>query len=74
MNYKKMEESIGYGEEYNFYYKEKAFWISQNANGNYLTEVGGETKGFKNAEDLLNNVRIEGKSIHDIWEEIKNQF
>ncbi|MBO0473169.1 hypothetical protein IGL98_002792 [Enterococcus sp. DIV0840] len=74
MNYKEMEESIGYGEEYNFYYKDKEFWISQNSDGNYLTEVDGETQEFKNSEDLLNNARINGKSIREIWEEIKDQF
>lgn len=74
MDYKEMEESIGYGEEYNFYYKDKEFWISQNPDGNYLTEVSGETQEFKNSEDLLNNARINGKSICEIWEEIKDQF
>ncbi|MBC2333773.1 hypothetical protein IBB74_14475 [Listeria welshimeri] len=74
MDYKEMEESVGYGEEYNFYYKDKEFWISQNSDGNYLTEVGGETQEFKNSEDLLNNARINGKSIREIWEEIKSQF
>lgn len=74
MDYKEMEDSIGYGEEYNFHYKDKEFWISQNSDGNYLTEVGGETQAFKNSEDLLNNARINGRSIREIWKEIKDQF
>jgi hypothetical protein len=74
MNYKEMEESIGYGEEYNFFYKGKEFWISQNSDGNYLTEVNGKTQEFKNAEDLLHNARINGKTIQEIWAEIKEQF
>jgi hypothetical protein len=74
MDYKEMEESIGYGEEYNFFYKGKEFWISKNPDGNYLTEVNGGTQEFKNAEDLLLNARINGKTIRGIWEEIKDQF
>lgn len=74
MDYKEMEESIAYGEEYNFYYIDKEFWISQNSDGNYLTEVGGETQAFKNSADLLSNARINGKLIREVWEEIKEQF
>ncbi len=69
-----MAESLSYGEEYNFYYKDAEFWISQNDDGNYLTEVGGTTQIFKSAEELLENAKIDGKTIQDIWEEIKDQF
>ena len=74
MDYKEMAESIGYGEEYTFLYKGKEFWISQNSEGNYLTEIDGETQSFKNSQDLLVNAQIDGKSIQDIWEEIREQF
>ncbi len=69
-----MAESIGYGEEYNFYYEGKEFWISKNSEGNYLTEVDGETQTFKSSDDLLNNAKINGKYILDIWKDIKEQF
>lgn len=69
-----MAESIGYGEEYNFLYKGKEFWISQNSEGNYLTEIGGKTQSFKNSQDLLVNARINGRAIKDIWQEIHEQF
>ncbi|MBO0444337.1 hypothetical protein JZO79_12000 [Vagococcus fluvialis] len=58
MNYKEMKDSLAYDEEYNFYYKDKEFWISQNSSGNYLTEIGGKTQEFKNTEDLLSNAQI----------------
>ncbi|MDA9472440.1 hypothetical protein [Enterococcus sp. 5H] len=74
MEYKDMEESIGYGEEYNFNYKDKEYWISQNSDGNYLTEVNGETQVFQNSEELLTKARIDGKTICEIWDDIKNQF
>ncbi|WP_421503011.1 hypothetical protein [Enterococcus faecalis] len=74
MDYRKMADSIAYGEEYNFLYKGKEFWISQNSEGNYLTEVGGETQSFKNSQELLANARINGKTIEDIWEDIQEQF
>lgn len=75
MEYKEMEDSLKYGEEYNFYYKDREFWISKNTEGNYLTEVGsGQTQEFKNVEELLDNARIDGKSILTIWKDIEDQF
>lgn len=74
MNYQEMEASIGYGEEYEFYYQGKIFWLSQNADGNYLTEVGGETQVFKDTTDLLKNARINGKTLQELWDEINDQF
>ena len=75
MNYEEMAYSLSYGEEYHFYYRNREYWISKNENGSYLTEViSGNTQKFRNSEELLRDARIEGHSILDIWEEIKNQF
>lgn len=75
MDYKTMADSLAYGEEYNFYYEDEEYWISKNSEGNYLTKVSdGYTQEFKNSNELLEKAEINGKSILEIWEEIKNQF
>ncbi len=75
MDYKVMKESLEYGEEYSFMYNNKKYWISQNDNGNYLTNATDEeTQEFKNSNDLLVYGRIENKSLKDIWDDIKEQF
>lgn len=75
MDYKNMEKSLEYGEEYGFIYQNKKYWISQNEQGNYLTNATDEeTQEFKNSNDLLEHGRIENKSLKDIWDDIKEQF
>lgn len=36
MDYKVMKESLEYGEEYSFVYKDKKYWVSQNENRRIL--------------------------------------
>lgn len=75
MEYEQMADSLAYGEEYNFYYKNEEYWLSKNQEGHYLTKVSdGETQEFKTSEDLLGTARINGKLIIEIWEDIQSQF
>ncbi|ACK40635.1 hypothetical protein ACULZG_000130 [Listeria monocytogenes] len=75
MEYEQMADSLAYGEEYNFYYKNEEYWLSKNQEGHYLTKVSdGETQEFRTSEDLLGTARINGKLIIEIWEDIQSQF
>lgn len=75
MDYKEIVERVGWGEEFSFYFQGEQYWISQNVDGRYLTKVNDEyTQCFKSAEDLFANGKIEGKTIAQIWEDIKEQF
>jgi hypothetical protein len=59
------------GGEFNFYYHNDEYWISQNKDGFYLTKIGGETQSFDTIEELIKCGKIDGKSMHDVWENIK---
>ena len=75
MEYKDLVQRVGWGEEFLFEYHGANYWISQNANGRYLTrESDGYSQDFKTTYELFNNAKIEGKSILQIWDEIENQF
>ncbi|MDT0015665.1 hypothetical protein QJV03_00530 [Listeria swaminathanii] len=75
MEYEQMADSLTYGEEYNFYYQNEEYWLSENQEGHYLTKVSdGETQEFKTSEELLEKAKINGKSIIDIWKDIQSQF
>lgn len=75
MQYEDLIERVGWGEEILFEYHGEKYWISQNPNGRYLTrESDGYSQEFKTTYELFNNAKIEGKSILQIWDEIKNQF
>ncbi len=75
MQYEDLIERVGWGEEFLFEYHGEKYWISQNPNGRYLTrESDGYSQEFKTTYELFNNAKIEGKSILQIWDEIKNQF
>ncbi|EAD5710020.1 hypothetical protein ACI6K3_001486 [Listeria innocua] len=68
-------DSLAYGEEYNFYYKNEEYWLSKNQEGHYLTKVpDGETQEFKTSEDLLETARISEILIIEIWGDMQNQF
>ena len=70
MNYEDLVERVGWGEEFSFQY-----WISQNAKGRYLTRVAdGYAQDFRTTHELFDKAKIDGKTILQIWDEIKNQF
>lgn len=75
MTYEELIEHVGWGEEFSFYYKNEQYWISQNGSVRYLTRVkGSETQEFKNTQELFEYGRVEGKSLLEIWEDIKEFF
>nr|WP_307394945.1 hypothetical protein [Paenibacillus anaericanus] len=61
--------------EYNFYLEDEEYWISHNVDGYYLTRVRDSySQEFKTAEDLFGNGRIDGKSLLELWNSIKEYF
>ncbi|EHV0132278.1 hypothetical protein [Vagococcus fluvialis] len=62
---------VNIGEELNFYYNDVEYWISYGEN-HYLTDATNKiSQEFKTPEQLFENGRIEGKSIKDIWNDVK---
>ena len=58
-----------------FYYHNEEYWISQNSPERYLTRSRGSiTQVFQSTEELFENGRIEGKSLLEIWDDIKQYF
>jgi len=75
MTYQEIVKRVEWGEEFSFYYNDDQYWISQNGSVRYLTRVrGSETQEFQNTQELFENGRVEGKSIFEIWEDIKDSF
>jgi hypothetical protein len=69
--FEEFQERIGWGEEFNFYYKDEEYWISQNLDGYYLTKGKGSfTQGFNTIEQLFQKGTIQGKLLSEIYEEI----
>jgi hypothetical protein len=69
--FKEFQKRIGWGEEFNFYYKDEEYWISQNPNRFHLTKVKGAiTQTFETADQLFQNGRIMGNLLKEIYEEI----
>ena len=73
--YEELKERVGWGEEFLFYYHNEEYWISQNSPERYLTRSRGSiTQVFQSTEELFENGRIEGKSLLEIWDDIKQYF
>ena len=75
MSYEEIKERVGWGEEFLFCYNNEQYWISQKNPKRLLTRVRGSVKKeFKSTEELFENGRIEGKSLFEIWDDIKQYF
>lgn len=75
MKYEDLVERVGWGEEFLFEYCGENYWISQNANGYYLTRVSdGYSQEFKFIVEFFDNAKIMGKTILQIWKEVEDQF
>ena len=73
--YEDLIERVGWGEEFPFQYRGNEYWISQNVEGCYLTRVtDGYSQDFRTTRELFDKAQIDGKTILQIWDEIKNQF
>ncbi|MFN7253188.1 MAG: hypothetical protein ACK4M9_20810 [Anaerobacillus sp.] len=69
--FKEFQERIGWGEEFNFYYRDAEYWISQNSDGYYLTKVKGAiTQKFNTSEQLFELGTVGGKQLTEIFGEI----
>lgn len=75
MSYKEVIERVSWGEEFLFCYNNEEYWISQVKSKRYLTRVRGSvTQEFQTTKDLFENGRVEGKSLLEIWDDIKQYF
>ena len=74
MTYNELKQAVQWGEEFNFYLKNEEFWISQNNEGYYLTQTDGGYQKFKTSEELFEKGKINGKTILELWDEIKDYF
>ena len=74
MTYNELKQSVGWGEEYNFYLNDEEIWISHNEDGYYLTREDGTYQEFKTSEELFQKGRINNKTILELWDDINGQF
>ncbi|QTH45392.1 hypothetical protein J4772_13845 [Cohnella sp. LGH] len=75
MDYSELMQLVSCGMEYNFYVETEEYWISHNENGYYLTRVrDSHSQEFRTAGDLFENGRINGKSLLELWDDIKEYF
>lgn len=66
------QKRVCWGEEFNFYYKNKSNLISQNADGYYLTRSKDLlTQTFDTANALFENGTIGGKRLSEIYQDIE---
>lgn len=61
-------ERFEMGEEFQFYYKNDSYWISQNEEEYFLTlERDSFSQSFESAKELLANGKIDDKTILELW-------
>ncbi|MFT0801106.1 hypothetical protein VSK91_06580 [Bacillus swezeyi] len=71
MNIEEFKERVEMGEEFQFYYLDESYWISQNDEGLYLTrERDSNSQSFKTTDELFEKGTIDNKKIKEIWDKI----
>ncbi|AUO05289.1 hypothetical protein C0638_01230 [Paenibacillus sp. lzh-N1] len=72
MEYNELVERFEMGEEFQFYYKNDSYWISQNEEEYFLTrERDGFSQSFESARELFANGKIDDKTILELWDNIE---
>jgi len=75
MEYSVFVEIVAMGEELDFIYEEDTYSISFNRHGYYLTRFSDcYTQAFKTSDDLFREARINGKSILELWDKLRDNF
>ena len=60
------------GEEFQFYIQGESYWVSRNQNGVHFTrEADSFTQTFDSPEVLFEKVKINNKTIEELWEDIE---
>lgn len=71
LNIEEFKERVEMGEEFQFYYLDESYWISQNDEGLYLTrERDSNSQSFKTTDELFEKGTIDNKKIKEIWDKI----
>ncbi|MDA1475400.1 hypothetical protein [Bacillus changyiensis] len=64
MNIEEFKERIEMGEEFQFYYLDESYWISQNEKGLYLTrESDNNSQSFRTTDELFERAEIAKKKL-----------
>ncbi|SFQ99883.1 MULTISPECIES: hypothetical protein [unclassified Paenibacillus] len=72
MEYNELVERFEMGEEFQFYYKNDSYWISQNEEEYFLTRQRDSfSQSFESARELFDNGKIEDKTILELWDSIE---
>ncbi|UTR13511.1 hypothetical protein MM221_12840 [Salipaludibacillus sp. LMS25] len=75
MKIKELIQMVSCGMEYNFYLKDEEYWISHNESKYYLTRVKDSySQAFATSEELFKKGRIDGASLIELWDKIKEHF
>lgn len=75
MEYEKLKEELYIGHEFEFIYKGKSYSITKEVGGGrgFIEAFKPDTEQlFANEQDLLTNLKIEGKFIHEMCMDMKD--
>lgn len=72
--YKQLEDDLAIGLEVHFSYKDEKYSISNNEGGWYLTKYSDPDnyQTFSRYYELLKNGIIDGKSLSEVWDDVKD--
>jgi len=70
--YESIVKRVGWGEEFFFYYNGEMYWLAQTEDVRHLSKDDcTHSQEFKTTAELFEKARIDGKSLLEIWDEIK---
>jgi len=72
-NYDYLRRELTHGMEPVLYYHGREYWISYDETKWYFMELGGEgsnSQKFDSGDDLLDNAKIDGKLLSEIWGDV----
>lgn len=71
-SYEEFVEYVKMGHEIEFIYNKATYFITHDKKGWILAKIDGKTlQYFVNPDDLLENARIDSKSLLDVWSHIE---
>ncbi|URJ48354.1 hypothetical protein [Paenibacillus polymyxa] len=72
MEYTELVERFEMREEFQFYYKNDSYWVSQNEEEYFLTrERDSFSQSFESTRELFANGKIDDKTIVELWNNIE---
>ena len=74
MTHGELKNMVKCGMEYDFIFQNHQYWISHSKEGYHLTKSYVDSQTFETSDELFQNGRVDGKSILELWDDIKQYF